>query len=168
MNIFAIDIDPLRSAIQLHDKHVVKMILESAQLLCTTRRLFGATDPELYKQCFQNHPCTKWVRESSQNYTWLYKHLEALCCEYTYRYGRIHKVASMLKMLSYHPVELKNLGLTKFALAMPEEYKVEDPIQSYRNYYLGKKIQGKFWTNRQHELDDWLFYNLDDNQFKRK
>lgn len=169
MNIFAVDIDPQKAAIHLHDKLVVKMILESAQLICTTRHLFGDKNPILYKPCFINHPCTKWIRESVNNYIWICKHFKALCEEYTYRYGKSHTCEKFIPILGDDLLNnMIDIEQTPFALAMPDEYKVEDSIQSYRNYYLGKKIQGKFWTNRREELDYWLLSNLKDEQFKRR
>ena len=68
------------------------------------------------------------------------------------------------------PLEgIPNIGLTPIKLAMPEQYKVDDPIQSYRNYYLAEKIQNKYWTNRKKaDLDNWLSSQLLDSQFKVK
>ncbi len=87
MNIFAVDKDPKISAQQLCDKHVVKMILESAQMLCAVYD--NGTAP--YKRAFYNHPCTIWARETEQNYEWLLNHAYAMCQEYTRRYGKVHK-----------------------------------------------------------------------------
>ena len=168
MNIFIVDKDPYKAAIHLNDKHIVKMIVESAQLLSTTRRYFGDTNPFLYKSCFVNHPCSEWIRESFENYLWLLTHFKALCDEYTYRYLKIHKCLGLLSYFSNELPTLESKGLTKFALAMPDEYKVDDPVQSYRNYYLGKKIEGKFWTSRtKDDLDSWLTSSLEDFQFKK-
>lgn len=168
MNIFAIDADPQKAAMHLHDKLVVKMVLESAQLICTTRRLFGDTNHILYKECFINHPCTKWVRESVNNYIWLCRHFKALCQEYTYRYNRTHSCEKFLPILANNTILKKMIHIeqTQFALAMPDKYKVKDPIQSYRNYYINEKIKGKYWTKRHFELDDWLLSNLEKTQFK--
>jgi len=168
MNIFAIDINPVKAAMQLHNKHIVKMILESAQMLSTTQRLYGNNNFLLYLIAYPYHPSTIWVRESQQNYIWLFIHLEALLQEYTYRYKKFHKVEFIKEYLRYPPIELKCLGLTRFALAMPDKYKEEDPIQSYRNYYIGEKIQGNFWTNRKYELDYWLLPHIKDFQFKER
>lgn len=167
MNIFVVNADPRIAAMHLSDKLVVKMILESAQMISTTRRWFGDTNPILYKSCFINHPCTKWVRESVNNYIWLCKHFKALCEEYTYRYNKSHDCEKFIPILGDSLLEsMINVERTPFVLAMPDEYKTDDPVQSYRNYYLGKKIDGKFWTKRQFELDDWLLDHLDEKQFK--
>lgn len=169
MNIFIIDEDPRKAAVHMHDRHVIKMILESAQMLSTTRRWFGDENPILYKTCFINHPCTKWVRESTNNYIWLCKHFKALCEEYTYRYGRSHVCEKFIPLIGDELLnKMIDVERTHFALAMPEEYKVEDPVQSYRNYYIGKKIQNNFWTKRRFELDDWLLNSLDNTQFKER
>ena len=85
MNIFAVDQDPKISAQQLCDKHVVKMILESAQMLCAVYD--NGTAP--YKRAFYNHPCTIWARETEQNYEWLLNHAYAMCQEYTRRDGKV-------------------------------------------------------------------------------
>lgn len=167
MNIFVINLDPVKAACQLHDKHVNKMVLESAQLLCTTRRLLGDTNPNLYKIAFQNHPCTIWTRQSKENYLWLLDHFNALCGEYTYRYFKHHKCANLITHLAQEIDGFPLKGLTPFALAMPDEFKQEDPVTSYRGYYLGKKIQNQFWTHRaQHELEPWLASQLQPSQFK--
>lgn len=90
MNIFATDIDPVKSAKALDDKRVVKMILESAQMLCTALHLNGASHLAKYKKTHQNHPSNVWVRETRSNYEWLLNHFKALCNEYTLRNGKVH------------------------------------------------------------------------------
>ena len=98
MNIFYLDPHPTVAAQQCCDKHVVKMILESAQMLSTAHRVLDKNDNELlYKEAHKNHPSTKWVRESHLNYQWLYAHFVALGEEYTARYGKIHVSIAKLK-----------------------------------------------------------------------
>lgn len=167
MNIFSVDNDPIKSAIHLNDKHVNKMIIESAQMLSTTHRLYG-TSANLYKATHIQHPSTIWTRMSKANYNWLYTHFVALLNEYTHRYGRIHKTSFLLKALKNPPEFMPDIGLTPFALAIPDEYKGDDPVESYRKYYIEKKIQNKTWTNRREELDHWLTKHLEPKQFKRK
>ena len=87
MNIFVLDYNPTRAAKMQCDKHVVKMALETAQLLCTA--FPGGTAP--YKLTHFNHPCAIWCRESLKNYNWLIDHGIALCDEYQHRYGKTHK-----------------------------------------------------------------------------
>ena len=92
MNIFFLSLDPAEAA-RLHcDKHVVKMILESCQLLYCAHWMCGTIMPSnAYKKTHPNHPCAKWVRESQANYRWLCRLGLELCGEYTFRYGKHHK-----------------------------------------------------------------------------
>ena len=90
MNIFYLDKDPVKAAQVQYNKHVVKMILESAQMLCTAHHVYGNPDDMPYKQAHLNHPSTIWVRENSLHYDWLYAHMIALGLQYTYRYGKVH------------------------------------------------------------------------------
>ena len=93
MNIFVINSNPFESAKQLCDAHVIKMILESCQLLSDQDRLHGLTD-ERYKITHVNHPCRKCL-DNHSNYIWLSYHLYGLLKEYTYRYGKIHKCQNL-------------------------------------------------------------------------
>lgn len=152
MNIFYVDSDPFEAAKMLADRHVVKMILESAQLLSNGRRYYTGDDDRLYKPTHINHPCNIWVRESVANYSWLFDHFIGLLNEYTHRYGRVHKCAAMINVLKV-PYE-SGLTTTPIRLCMPDEFKVNDAAQSYRNYYkYGKKHLHK-WTNR--EPPGWI------------
>ena len=94
MNIFYLDKNPKIAAQMQCDKHVVKMILESAQMLCTAHRVLDGDDYAnkmgLYKLAHKNHPSTIWVRSSYKIIEWLYDHMIALMNEYTYRYGKKH------------------------------------------------------------------------------
>ena len=125
MNIFVLDNNPHVAAMYACDKHVVKMILESAQMLCSVHP--EGTAP--YKRSFYNHPCTKWVRASSENYDWLIEHARALCTEYTRRYGKVHKSEKVIDWCDANRPELPDVGLTPFAQAMPEDYKNEDAVE---------------------------------------
>lgn len=134
MNIFVLDLNPMRAAQAHCDKHVVKMCLEYAQILSTVASLRGVNTP--YKPTHKNHPCVKWAAESPANYAWLYSLAIETGREYTARYGRVHKSTLAL-------IELPEPGAqptpTWFALAMPDEFKTDDPVESYRNYYRGAK-----------------------------
>lgn len=88
MNIFATSDCPVRSASYLDDKRVVKMVLESAQLLSTAMTLTGGTGP--YRVTHTNHPCSLWARSSRVRYLWLLDHFVALCDEYEARYNKLH------------------------------------------------------------------------------
>ena len=152
MNIFAVHEDPKTSAQQLCDKHVVKMILESAQMLCSAYPNGDAP----YKRAFYNHPCTIWARESQENYEWLLNHAYAMCQEYTRRYGKVHKSIHAIEWCGKNQakLELPRKGLTKFAQAMPEQYKNDCSIKAYRAYYNGDKARFATWKKR--DTPEWF------------
>lgn len=180
MNIFVLDNDPRVSAQMMCDKHVVKMIVESAQMLSTVHRYIDGneykdrgkrgqlirrwdhyTDPDndiqLHKAVMINHPCTIWARQSAGNYAWLASHAIALCDEYEHRYEREHANRGLIEWLNTHyPIGgVFGMHLTPFAQAMPDQYKVEDnAVQAYRNYYIGEKSGFAKWTNRQ--IPSWF------------
>jgi hypothetical protein len=172
MNIFYIDHDPIKAAQGMVDKHVVKMILESAQLLSTAHRLLDGTQIEgtsktgrkakrwilhdgrqdvLYLATHIHHPSAVWCRQSVENYSWLVEHFFALMHEYTHRYAKKHACFGDLSfMLQSPPHKLKDYNWTNMPCAMADEYKIsDDPLTNYRNYYkIGKATMHK-WTNRQ-------------------
>ena len=133
MNIFVLDTNPKLCAQYHCDKHVVKMILESAQMLSTANRGVGLD--EGYKATHVNHPCNKWLRESLANWYWLRDLTYELHTEWKYRYGhpesKTHKSFDVVCNLSVP--NLPDIEMTDFALAMPDEYKTNDPVESYRN-----------------------------------
>ena len=146
MNIFILDRDPKIAATMLCDKHVVKMIVETAQMLCTAASKLGHNVP--YRATHRNHPCTIWTGESESNWNWLVDHGIEMCEEYTRRYKRIHKSQSVIEWCRDSNIAPKNnSGLTPFRLAMPEIYKSCDPVQSYRGYYIGEKSRFAKWKN---------------------
>jgi hypothetical protein len=141
MNIFYLDEDPRKAAELQYNKHVVKMILETAQILCTAHHCVNGEDADVpYKSTHKNHPSTRWARRSAENYTWLYRHFIALCGEYTRRYGRTHlsytKCKDKVNML---PGGILETGLTEMPQCMPDEYKDKCSVQAYWNYYIGEK-----------------------------
>jgi hypothetical protein len=155
MNIFVVDYDPVKAAKSLADKHVVKMILESAQMLCTAHRMIDEDVPEkFYKVTHKNHPCAKWVREAKENYNWLAVHWVALMDEYKYRYDKNHACLKLYPDLLQPPQGLTNYWGSEPPLAMPDEYKTDSVIQSYRNYYREGKAHLHKWTNR--KAPEWL------------
>lgn len=142
MQIFFLDPDPEKAARYQCDKHVIKMILESAQLLSTTHHETNSKyAPLLYKATHRNHPCAIWTRSSNDNYRWLFNHFIALCSEYNQRYNKTHKTYSSYSELLSNVPDLPRIGFTKPALAMPDEYKCCDPVESYRRYYRFKRTQ---------------------------
>jgi len=150
MNIFFLSLNPTEAA-RLHcDKHVVKMILETAQLLYTAHWVYESPLPEgAYRKTHPNHPSARWVRESLVNYRWLCALGMALCEEYTYRYGKVHKTEPHLRWLTANsPIQLVDVGWTLPRLAMPDEFKDKDPVVAYRRYYLGAKVRLLSYTKR--------------------
>ena len=145
MNIFVLHFLP-RIAAEMHcDKHVVKMILETAQLLYSAHHLAGGPLPEgAYKKTHVNHPCAIWVRDSAANYMWLCELGFWLCREYQYRYGqdKVHKTEHHIVWLCKHlPAGIPMGPITPFPQAMPPEYKREDPAEAYRVYYRENKLK---------------------------
>jgi len=161
MNIFMLDQDPATAARYHCDKHVVKMILESAQLLSTAINLNSTRPNQMYKTTHQNHPCSLWVQESRDNALWLVEMTHALNAEYKYRYRRMvnHKSWDMLTSarIKQRLRCLPSYGMTTPALAMPDRYWVLDPfdaVASYRAYYRGSKADMLSYTRR--GLPEWL------------
>jgi hypothetical protein len=155
MNIFYLSEDAKVAATYHNDKHVVKMILESAQLLCTAHRLLDeSTNEKLYKATHKNHPSAQWVRLSLHNYNWLYDLFCNLCDEYTFRYGKVHLTDTKLReLLKQPPKNIPNVPFTQPPQAMPEQYRTSDSILSYRNYYKFEKNHLAAWSKR--SIPDW-------------
>ena len=140
MNIFYLDKCPDKAARLQYNKHVVKMILESAQMLCTAHHHFGHGDNVPYKKAHYNHPSTIWVRENHYQYQWLYWHMMALGDEYKNRYNKEHlSITKCKECLSFSPYGISLGRFTQPPQCMPDEYKDECSIQAYWNYYIGEK-----------------------------
>ena len=181
MNLFVLSNDPVEAAQLQCDKHVVKMIVESGQMLSTTHRMLDGTlesrpsksgktkskywvhpDPVLekvlYRAVHMHHPCTVWTMQTSENYKWHYMHFVALCDEFKYRYGKIHRTDEVLRdVLSFPPMKLPNGPLTKQPLAMKSnpECMFDDVVESYRAFYQTKQARFKMaWTKR--NKPDWF------------
>ena len=152
MNIFILDHDPVKCAEYMIDKHVVKMPLEYAQMLSTVCRLSGFDVG--YKSTHQNHPCTKWARESIENYSYLRTLAFAVGSEYTRRYKKSHKSIELIKSLP--TPQLSTIGLTTFAQAMPDSYKNTDPVKAYREYYRNDKKSIATWKHG--KVPFWMCY----------
>jgi hypothetical protein len=177
MNIFYIHTDPIIAAQAMTDKHVVKMILESAQLLSTAHRALdgqefiqlsksGARlrkwnhpdahmDATLYKSTHLNHPSGIWVRQSADNYMWLYKHFIGLSEEYYQRYGKRHASELLLSgLLSNPPKNIPHIGPTSMLVAITDTkwHVPNNPLQSYRNYYIGEKLKTPKDTERYYKV----------------
>ena len=122
------------------------MILESAQMLSAVVRLNGHDIG--YKLTHKNHPCTIWARESLSNYNWLVRLTRLLNYEYRYRYDKDvnHKSYDLVKTLP--TPKIPDIGLTAFAQAMPDQYKNENVVKAYRDYYINEKSNFLTWTKR--------------------
>lgn len=154
MNIFILD-NNIEKIAQYHvDKHVVKMILESAQLLSSAVRTSGIDAG--YKLTHKNHPCAIWARESLANWLWLTELTEALHNEWRFRFnhplGKVHKSWEVVQQLPT-PNLSEDIGLTPFVQAMPDQYKNEDAVKAYRDYYIGEKAHLASWKKR--EQPEW-------------
>lgn len=173
MNIFVLSADP-KEAAEFHcDKHVVKMILETGQMLCAAHWLswqrelkpenlkpakmkawleqhVPAAGQPPWKMTHVNHPCTQWAHTSDENYSWLLSLGVALCQEYTLRYGKRHKSETVLKWLSDNrPISFPSSGMTPFAVAMPEDCRISaDPVECYRQYYRVHKRRMAKWKTQ--------------------
>jgi len=185
MNIFYLDNDTRVCAEMHNDKHLVKMILEYAQLLSTAHRILDGTEytrlsktgrkqtayglpddlePILYSATHINHPSAVWCRQSAANYMWLAELLEQLCGEYTYRYGKVHKVERdglMQTLKNNIPKNIENKPFTEPTPAMPDDCKVPgSSLASYRNYYINNKTHLASWKGKVNSRPIPHWYNV--------
>ena len=163
MNIFVLDENPIRAAEMMCDKHIPKMVVESAQMMASAVRRWGATDEHMpltkaglpYKGAYKNHPCTIWVGDTFGNFSWLTDHAMALCVEYTSRFGKEHTCNDAITRLWHVGIVVSpshRRTTTQFALAMPDEYRPNHSeehkgdlhaigsvaVEAYRRYYHSK------------------------------
>ena len=145
MNIFYLHKDPVVAAKVQYNKHVVKMILESAQMLCTAHHHYAEQydyDNSYipYKKAHYNHPSTIWTRESDEHYFWLFNHMMALGKEYTKRYGKTHLSINKCFLPLYRlPNGIPSKGFEQPPQCMPDEFKDKCSVKAYWNYYIGEK-----------------------------
>lgn len=151
MNIFFLHKNTRKCARYHVDKHVIKMILETCQLLCTA---WHTIDPDhriftpAYRPTHKNHPCAVWARHSQANYVWLCTLGRRLCKEYTHRYGKVHKTEPILKLLSRHVPPIPMSSFTTPPQCMPDNYKHANSVIAYRKYYCKDKIKLHAWKHR--------------------
>ena len=145
MNIFVLHKNPMEAAQMACDKHVVKMILETAQMMCTIATTRGHEVP--YRTTHAKHPCTIWASESHANWEWLTDYGLALSAEYTKRYGKIHKSQAVIEQCRDFNINFVERGRTPFVQAMPVQYKQSCAVTAYRNYYRGEKASFAKWKN---------------------
>ena len=175
MNIFAVDSDPIKSAQQLPDKHVTKMILESAQMLSivfsshywdigTVSKVDG-TPFKTAKGAFKNHPCTIWAAASFPNCAWLIQHACALCTEFRHRYGHAHNLEQSIfeckRLFQRETGEAItcHINVVGFARAMPEEYKFDtsiDDVTAYKMYVASKPWVANNYLRCPERKPDWM------------
>jgi hypothetical protein len=170
MNIFYLDPNTHICAQQHVDRHVVKMILEYAQLLSTAHRVLdghatvgvsssgrkrttyvlnSTLDNILYSATHINHPSAVWVRQSDKNYDWLFSLFQSLMSEYTYRYGKVHACSKLEMYLAKIPENIPQKPFTEPTPAMPDEVKIPgNSIASYRNYYIQSKTHLASWKGK--------------------
>lgn len=153
MNIFVLHLLPSICAKYHNDKHVVKMILETAQILCCAHHVLKSRYIPKYKLTHKNHPCNIWAMKSIGNYKWLATLGMELCKEYTYRYGKIHATQKVIEDLHVNLPDIKETEMTPFAQAMPDEYKEDDIVSAYRHYYFFEKHHIAKWKKR--DIPDW-------------
>lgn len=191
MNIFFLDYDVTKCAQMHNSKHTIKMILEYSQLLSTAHRVLDGKEVEgkkmvagsfpvrwrkfktwklddnrndiLYSATHINHPSAIWARQSNSNYTWLHNLLVALCREYTYRYGKVHKCESsgLVSALQNIPNNIPIGEFTEPTPAMPTEVIIKnDSISSYRNYYNQNKQHLASWQGKvnSRSIPEWFEY----------
>ncbi len=148
MNIFYLQREPESCAHDHCDKHVPKMILEYAQLMSTAHRELDGDDcvDQLYKSTHKNHPSAIWTRSSDQHYMWLYELFCALSEEYQLRYGKEHLTFTKLHgILKYLPHNIQANGFTDPPQCMPDQYKHDDCITAYREFYRYDKSRFAKW-----------------------
>lgn len=178
MNIFVLDKDPKKCAEYHCDKHVVKMITEHNQMMCSNYNIlinFKDLDENQIQKHFHdfprkedgkikpygithlNHPCTIWLRSSFQNTEWLLQMNYFLCKEYTSRYYKIHKGQYINNWLEskydFFKKVLPNNGLTDFPQCMPIDLKKETAVLAYQNFYKSVKYTFAKWKNGK---PDWF------------
>lgn len=147
MNIFALDYDPIKAAEYHCDKHTTKMVTEYAQLLSIAHHLNGSGRSEMCGVTHTMHPCSVWARLTKANYEWLNELYHATAKQYQERYDRIHLGFSRYERYLRKPPSKLCGPMTTFALAMPDQYKRPDPVESYRAFYIGEKAYFAKWKS---------------------
>jgi hypothetical protein len=169
MNIFILSLIQREIAQFMMDKHVSKILLEAVQMLCSAKRIVDpediATNDQIYKIAHKNHPVTIWCRKSRANFIWTLDLIDELHNEWRFRYGhpdtKTHKAyltAIILRDNIPSEDKFEARGLTPFALAMPDEYKCDEPVISYRLYYMSKEKRRIATWNKRREKPKWYVF----------
>lgn len=185
MNLFLLSLIPQENAEMHCDQHVVKMILEGTQIVCTVLHIDRALDtycprplekhelalvrdqaasyPDWYKPTHVNHPLVVWARQSLEHFSFVRSYVSALHEEYRYRFQKAcHKSGALCETLPF-PNHVPSIpGPIKFVLCMPEEYQnPSDPVQSYRDFYKGAKTS--FVKYKYRAPPTWLIESMDNH-----
>lgn len=156
MNIFVLDSNIIKCAKYHCDRHVIKMLLEGSQILCTVCHIHNIEAP--YRATHHKHPCVLWASKSIQNWRWLKKLVIALNREYKYRYRKNVDHKSFIVVTKLLEPKLPNIGLTDFCQVMPQNFHIAgDPVAAYRQYYIHNKKSIAKWTKR--KTPEWFIYN---------
>lgn len=183
MNVFYLNEDPKQCALEHNDKHVVKMIIEYAQLMSTAHRILDGEqyldktangrnikrwklsdlrEDKLYKASHINHPDAIWARKCTGNYEYLWQLFNALCDEYIHRYGRVHETDRKLRgALLCPPQNIPQGNMTEPPQAMPEHCKASDAVTAYKKYYIIEKKRFSTWKNR--SIPAWYAEAMENN-----
>lgn len=164
MNIFYTHTDPVLAAQSLPDRHIVKMPVETVQMLVSALMRYDCKHGVLTKAGnvhrggYTNHPCTIWAGNTRANFLWLLQHGHALCREYTFRYGKVHFAEGQLSVIDLLCDFIPDGKFTFPALAMPDRLQVNDPVQSYRNCIQDKVNEkpGIFVWRKGRSAPEWL------------
>ena len=159
MNLFALDTNP-EVAAQYHcDSHTVKMVLESAQILSTVGHKYGLTPP--YRATHRSHPAVLWSGENNSNLLWTIDLFKFLLKEYKFRYNKIHASTVVYNWINGNIIELFEkmpLGqMTDFVQCMPEQYRSNNPVESYRQYYINEKASFAKWQHGRGKPSWWPY-----------
>ena len=172
MNIFVLDECPIQSAQMQCDKHIVKMPLETAQMLCSVFHRHGQGHLVPYREVHKNHPCTLWAGDSADNFCWLVQHGMELCFEYTRRYNKIHKCQQVimdLRETDWGTLQYQDMEKTPHPQCMPDEYKSTElrihsnTVRAYRRYYVNDKKDIAKWE-KSRPMPDW--YDVGNDYYK--
>ena len=170
MQLFILSLNHKECAEFMIDKHVSKIIIEAVQMLSSAKRIIDPNDPntsydELYKITHVNHPVTIWIRQSLDNYQWTLDMIEAMHNEWKFRYDhpleKIHasyKIAQKLSLWRPRADQFPVVGLTPFAQAIPDIYKSDNPVNSYRKYYQSEEKQ-KIATWKKRSKPKWYHFS---------
>lgn len=155
MNIFFLDLDPVKCAKYHVDRHAVKMQTEACQL-CSPLFPNGASP---FQHTHINHPMAVWVRSSLDNYLWALDYAFALCDEYTYRYEKNHKTKLAAQWYADNIPDIPDIGFTNPPRCYTKEWKgvlpeTDSLVDDYRLFYAVAKRHLFKWKKR--EQPDWL------------